>query len=139
MAAADQSSQPAQRSTALVYWICVVLTLLVGVFLAADASAGGYGPVAWVGTSIAAVGLLALAGLYVACALGRIRLDTTILAGRFSGKASYLHVAIVCLVLVIGADILIPNREAGSLAVLLPFGIAYWLSHVTAEANQAKD
>ncbi|WP_328989821.1 hypothetical protein OG394_26645 [Kribbella sp. NBC_01245] len=133
MAAADHSTHPARRSTAFVYWICVVLTLLVGVFLAVDASAGGYGTPAWVGTSIAAIGLLALAGLYAACALGRIRLETSILAGRFKGKATYLHVTVVCLVLVIGADILIPNREAGSLAVLFPFGIAYWLSHATSE------
>jgi uncharacterized membrane protein len=127
MAASDQPTQPARRSTALVYWICVGLTLLVGVFLIADARAGSYSTAAWVGATLAGLGILSLAVLYAACALGRIRLDTVL-----AGRATYLHLSIVCLAVVIGADILIPDREAGSLAILFPFGIAYWLNSITA-------
>ena len=126
--AADHPSQPARRSTAVVHWICVALTLMVGVFLVADARAGNYGTAAWIGAAVAGFAILGLAVVYAACALGRIRLDKIL-----SGRMTYLHVTIVGLALVIGADIFIPDREAGSLAILLPFGIAYWLNSVTAE------
>src|SRR5215207_957151 len=105
MAAADEPSQPARRSTAFVHWICVGLTLLVGLFLVVDAQAGNYSTAAWVGAALAGLGILALAVLYAACALGRIRLDTVLV-----DRVTYLHLTIVWLAVVIGADILIPDR-----------------------------
>ena len=45
-------------------------------------------------------------------------------------RVSIKHFLSKLLVVAIGADILIPARDTGSLALLLPWGITYWLHHV---------
>ena len=97
---------------------------MVGVFLVSDVSRGadGYDGPAWVGVGLAGVVILALAVLYVGCALGRLRLDQVV-----AGKVDLFKVSTTCLVVAIAADILIPDRQAGGLALLLPWGLAYWV------------
>lgn len=126
MAAAEPNPERAQRITLRVLWACAVLTAFVGVFLVADVvkSADDYSTAAWVGAALAALAVLALIALYVACGLGRVTLDTRV------GPASLFQLSAICLVVAVGADILIPGRDTGGLALLLPWGISYWLHNL---------
>jgi len=125
-ATAEPNPERAQRTTIRVLWACVALTVFVGVFLVADVtkSAGSYRPVAWLGVVLAALAILALGALYVACALGRVTLGAQV------GPASLFQLSAICLVIAVGADILIPDRDTGGLALLLPWGITYWLHNL---------
>ncbi|NEA36391.1 hypothetical protein [Streptomyces sp. SID13031] len=126
MAVAEPDPERAQRTTVRVLWACAVLTVFVGVFLVSDItkSADSYRPAAWVGVTLAALCMLALATLYVGCALGRVTLGTQV------GRASLFQLSTVCLVVAVGADIFIPSRETGGLALVLPWGITYWLHNL---------
>ncbi|MEU4391123.1 hypothetical protein [Kribbella sp. NPDC023855] len=130
MAAAEPNPERAQRTTLRVLWVCAALTVFVGVFLVADItkSADSYGTGAWVGVALAALSVLALITLYVACALGRVTLGTQV------GRTNLFQLSAVCLVIAVGADILIPGRETGGLALLLPWGITYWLHNLNRPA-----
>lgn len=126
MAAAEPNPERAQRITLRVLWVCAALTVFVAVFLVADVtkSADSYGTGAWVGVALAALAVLALTTLYAACALGRVTLGTQV------GRTNLFQLSAVCLVIAVGADILIPGRETGGLALLLPWGITYWLHNL---------
>jgi cytochrome bd-type quinol oxidase subunit 2 len=125
-ATAEPNPERAQRTTVRVLWASAALTVFVGVFLVADVtkSADSYGPAAWLGVVLAALAILALTALYVACALGRVTL------GKVVGPASLFQLSAICLVIAVGADILIPDRDTGGLALLLPWGITYWLHNL---------
>jgi hypothetical protein len=126
MAAAEPNPERVQRTTVRLYWVSAVLTVLIGGFLVSDVakSAADYRPLAWFGVALAALTLLALTALYVACALGRVTLDKQV------GPTNLFQLSAICLVIVVGADILIPDRDTGGLAVLLPWGITYWLHNL---------
>ncbi|WP_433012666.1 hypothetical protein [Kribbella sp. CA-294648] len=126
MAAAEPNPERAQRTTLRFLWACVALTVVVGVFLVADVvkSADSYGTGAWVGVVLATLAILALTTLYVACALGRVTLGTQV------GRTNLFQLSAICLVTAVGADILIPGRDTGGLALLLPWGITYWLHNL---------
>jgi hypothetical protein len=126
MAAAEPNPERAQRITLRILWACAALTVFVGVFLVADVikSTDSYGTGAWVGVALATLAVLALTILYVACALGRVTLGTQV------GRTNLFQLSAVCLVIAVGADILIPGRETGGLALLLPWGITYWLHNL---------
>lgn len=125
-AAAEPNPERAQRITIRLLWVCAALTAFIGVFLIADItkSAGSYRTAAWVGVTLAALAILALTALYAACALGRVTLGTQV------GRATLFQLSAICLVLAVGADIVIPSRETGGLALLLPWGITYWLHNL---------
>jgi len=112
-------------------WLSAALTVVVGVFLLADVvgDSAQYGALAWIGVAVAAVSIAALLVAEVACALGRLALNQ-----RLVGKLTVFQLATVLLVVAVGADILIPARDTGSLALLLPWGITYWLHHLTPAA-----
>lgn len=134
MAAAEPNPERAQRITIRILWVCAALCLIVGVFLVTDVikAAGDYRPSAWVGVALSALAILALTVLYVACALGRVTLGTQ------AGRASLFQLSAVCLVIAVGADILIPDRNTGGLALLLPWGITYWLHNLNRPADAGR-
>jgi FtsH-binding integral membrane protein len=117
-------AEPTTDRTSTFYWVCAVLCLVIGLFLAADISKSNsqYGATAWIGVTLAAVLMLALTALYVACATGRLALRRVLV-----GTLTLFHLSTICVVVAVGADILIPARDTGSLALLLPWGITYWL------------
>jgi hypothetical protein len=133
MAVVEPAPERAQRIVARVFWGCAGLTLMIGVFLVVDVvkSAGSYGTLAWVGVALSAVAILGLVALYAGCALGRVDLGR-----RVVGKLNLFQLSALGLVLAVGADILIPGRDTGGLALLLPWGITYWLHNLNREPKQ---
>jgi hypothetical protein len=127
----DHAPDPAraQRITRRLLWACVVLTTFVGVFLVADVvrSSSEYGVPAWFGVGLSGLSIVGLIVAYAACGLGRLTLNQSLI-----GKLTVFQLSTVGLVVAIGADILIPDRDTGGLALLLPWGIGYWLHHLTA-------
>lgn len=130
----DHTPDPAraQRTTRRLLWACVVLTTFVGVFLVADVvrSSPEYGVPAWFGVVLAGLSIAGMIAGFAACALGRLTLNQSVI-----GKLTPFQVSTVLLVVAIGADILIPDRDTGGLALLLPWGIGYWLHHLTAATS----
>ncbi|MGC4936920.1 hypothetical protein [Kribbella sp. DT2] len=120
--------------TSTFYWVCAALCLVVALFLAADISKSNsqYGAAAWIGVTLAAVLVLALTALYVACATGRLALRRVAV-----GSLTLFHVSTIAVVAAVGADVLIPARDTGSLALLLPWGITYWLYNLKPAEDQA--
>lgn len=122
----------ARQTTTRLLWACAVLTLLAGVFQLSGilSDADGYDGLAWVGVVVGAVCLLALIAVYSACALGRVTLRARVLQ-RFD----LFQVTTVLLVLAIVAGI--PIHSTTALALLLPWGLAYWLHHLNAPTSSA--
>jgi len=104
--------------------VCAALTAMVGLFQFADivSGLGQYGAMAWLGVIVAMLAVLALIALYGACALERATLHTRVL-----GRLDLFQVATVVLLVAITAGILIPTRNTTALALLLPWGITYWV------------
>jgi len=127
MAAVEPSPERAQRTTTRLFWVSAGLTVLVGVFLVSDVirTADRYTALAWVGVALSALAILSLGLLYAGCATGRLSLTQ-----RAVGKLTLFQVSALCLVIAVGADILIPERNTGGLALLLPWGITYWLHNL---------
>jgi hypothetical protein len=128
MAADDRLTDGPRRYAGRIFWVCAVLTAAVGGFLVVDvtAAAGVYRAGAWLGVALSALAILTLILVYAGCALGRFRLNQ-----RLVGNATVFHLTVAALVLAIGADTLIPNRDADGLALLLPWGISYWFHNQT--------
>jgi hypothetical protein len=128
--ASDPAPDPerARRTTRRLAWACAILTTLIGVFLIADVvrSSDRYGALAWLGVALAGLSIAALIAVYVACARGR-----TTLGHRLVGRFTVFQLSTVPLVVAVGADILIPARNTGALALLLPWGLTYWLHNLT--------
>jgi hypothetical protein len=126
----EPSPERAQRIVKRLFWTCAALTVVIGVFLVADVvkSADTYKPQAWVGVTLSALAMLGLIILYVGCA--RERLD---LGQPAIGKLNLFQLSAIGLVVAVGADILIPDRDTGGLALLLPWGITYWLHNLDRE------
>lgn len=114
--------------TRRLYWLCFALSAAIGGFLVDDVvrSRAEYGAGAWLGVVLSALAILALVLLYAGCARGRVELTRPV-----SGKVTLFHLSAIALVVAVGADILIPGRDTGGLALLLPWGISYWLHHLT--------
>jgi hypothetical protein len=131
MAPADPPPQPdpekAQRTRVRLYWASTVVCLLIAMFLASDivGSHHKYDALAWIGVVLSALSILGLAAAYAACATDRLKLEEHV-----AGRATVFHVTTILLVVAIGADILIPDRDTGALALLLPWGIGYWLHNL---------
>jgi hypothetical protein len=127
MAAADQRPERAQRYARRIYWTCAGLTTAIGAFLVVDVlrTAHEYRPAAWIGVALSALAILSLVVVYAGCAAGRFQLEQ-----RLAGKVTLFQLTAVCLVVAVGADILIPARNTGGLALLLPWGISYWLHNL---------
>lgn len=127
MASAEPNPEHAERTRTRLYWLCLVFCVFVAYFLAADIvrSAGQYGAGAWVGVGLSVLTIGSLAACYLACAVGRLRLDQVVVR-----SLTVFHVSTLCVVTAVFADILIPHRDTGALALLLPWGISYWLHNL---------
>ncbi len=123
----EPSPERAQRTIERLFWTSAALTAVIGIFLVADVvkSADTYEPLAWVGVALSALAMLGLIVLYVGCARGRLDLGRSAI-----GKLNFFQLSAIGLVVVVGADILIPDRDTGGLALLLPWGITYWLHNL---------
>jgi hypothetical protein len=97
---------------------------MVGVFQLADIlrEIDQYGALAWLGVVVAGVAVLALIAAFVACALERVTLRQ-----RVVGKFDLFQVSSIVLLVAIAAGVLMPGRNTTALALLLPWGIGYWL------------
>jgi FtsH-binding integral membrane protein len=128
-------AEPTTDRTSTFYWVCAVVCLMIGLFLVADVaqSSSRYTATAWIGVAVAAVLILGLTALYAACARGRLDLRR-VLTGNFT----LFHASTIAVVAAVGADILIPDRDTGALALLLPFGITYWLYNLKPAEPEAK-
>ena len=112
-------AEPTTDRTSTFYWVCAIACLLIGLFLVADVvqSSSRYTVTAWIGVTLAAGLILGLTTLYAGCARGQLDLRQH-LAGNFT----LFHASTIAVVAAVGADILIPDRDTGALALLLPFG-----------------
>lgn len=128
----EPSPERAQRIVKRLFWTCAALTAVIVVFLVADVvkSADTYKPQAWVGVVLSALAMLGLIILYVGCARGRLDLGQPAI-----GKLNLFQLSAIGLVIAVGADILIPDRDTGGLALLLPWGITYWLHNLNRESR----
>ena len=112
------------ESRAHIYWGCSALSALTLLFLAAKIT-GDFSTLAWVCTVLIVIATLALATLYAACALGRVQLSTTV-----AGKANLFQLSVAPLLIAIASATTLPDHYTGTLALLLPWGISYWLHNL---------
>jgi hypothetical protein len=107
---------------------------MVGVFELADVlrEIDQYGALAWLGVAVAGLAVLTLIAGFVACALDRMTLRQ-----RVVGKLDLFQVSTVVLLVAIAAGILSPGRNTTALALLLPWGIGYWLHGLDEAASDA--
>ncbi|ADB35994.1 hypothetical protein Kfla_7006 [Kribbella flavida DSM 17836] len=128
--------EPNTDRTPRFYGMCAILCLIVALMLAADVaqSSSKYGGAAWVGVGLVTVLILALTALYAACARGRLQLSQVVVS-----SLTLFHLSTLCVVAAVGADILIPDRDTGSLALLLPWGITYWLHNLDSSPRSSSD
>jgi hypothetical protein len=135
MATSEPDPQPdperARRTRGRLLWACAVLTLLVGVFQLSGVVSGldGYGVLAWIGVVVAWVCLLALIVVYAACAQERTTLHQRV------GPLDLFQVTTALLLITIVAGVLVPSRNTTALALLLPWGITYWLHNLKQPAE----
>ncbi|TDD24822.1 hypothetical protein E1218_15885 [Kribbella turkmenica] len=125
-------AERARRTTARLLGGCAALTVLVGIFQLGEIVQGAdeYGAGAWLGVTVAVLAILGLVALYGACALGRATLRT-----RLIGKLDVFQVATVLLLVAVTAGVLIPTRNTTALALLLPWGITYWVHGLDATTS----
>jgi hypothetical protein len=136
MAPSDRSTGRVQRYARRIYWACAALSVAVGAFLVVDvvSSSDHYRGGAWLGVALSAAAVLTMILVYVGCALGRFRLEQHLV-----GKMTLFHLTVAALVLAVGADVLIPARNSGGLALLLPWGISYWFHSMTKDGSHPAD
>ncbi|WP_433163805.1 hypothetical protein [Kribbella sp. CA-247076] len=116
--------EDARRTTGRLLAGCAALTGLVGVFQLGEIIDGAdeYGAAAWAGVIVGFLALLGMIALYGACALDRATLRT-----RLIGRLDVFRLATVLLLVAVAAGVLIPTRNTTALALLLPWGISYWV------------
>ena len=114
----------AAEARAHIYWACSALSALTLLFLAAKISSS-FSTLAWVCTALIVLATLTLAALYAACALGRLQLSTSI-----AGRATVFQLSVAPLLIAVASAAALPNHYTGTLALLLPWGITYWLHNL---------
>ncbi|TDU89953.1 hypothetical protein EV138_3534 [Kribbella voronezhensis] len=115
----------APQSRTHLYWACAVLSALTLLFLLAKVTGPAtFNTLAWTGAALAALSTLALVTLYTACALGRAHLSTPV--GRFT----LFQLSVAPLVIALASAATLPDHYTGTLALLLPWGITYWLHNL---------
>lgn len=109
-------------------WTCAGLTAVVGLFQLSGilVDAGRYDALAWVGVVIAMLCLLALIAAYVMCARDMLTLRTRVLNNRID---LFQVITILALVTIV-AGVLVPSSNTTALALLLPWGVTYWLHNL---------
>ncbi len=110
---------------------------MVGLFQLADLLREGvdqYGAAAWIGVVVAGLAVLALIALYGACMLDRATLHS-----RVIGRLDLFQVSSVVVLIAIMAGIVIPTRNTTALALLLPWGITYWVHGLGAPSSTSDE
>lgn len=120
------------ESRAHLYWACSALSALTLLFLAAKVTSN-FGTLSWICTALIVIATLALAALYAACALGRVQLSTSV-----GGRTNLFQLSVSPLLIALAAAAALPDHYTGTLALLLPWGITYWL-HNLKPADQTPD
>jgi hypothetical protein len=128
-------AERSRRTAAGLLGTCATLTALVGVFQLAGilGDLDQYGAAAWAGVVVALVAVLGLIAGYGACALNRATLRS-----RVVGRLDLFQVLTVLLIVAITAGILIPTRNTTALALLLPWGVSYWVHGLGAAATSTE-
>jgi heme exporter protein D len=108
-------------------WTAAGLTGVVGVFQLSRVfmDAGGYDALAWLGVVLTVLCLLALVAAYVGCARDMLTLRTRLLS-----RIDLFQVTTVLALVAIVAGILVPDSNTTALALLLPWGLTYWLHNL---------
>jgi hypothetical protein len=119
--------QKARSTKTGLMWTCAGLTAVVGIFQLSGifVDVGRYDALAWIGVVIAMVCLLALVAAYVVCARELVTLRTPVL-NRFDLFQIITVLALVAIV----AGVLVPSSNTTALALLLPWGVTYWLHNL---------
>jgi len=129
MAPSEPDPQPdperARRTRARLLWSCAVFTVLIGAFQLSRVLDGAnrYDVLAWIGVVVSGLCLLALTGVYVACALER-----TSLKRRVVGQFDLFQLTTGVMVIAVVTGVAGSNTTA--LALLLPLGLTYWLHNL---------
>jgi hypothetical protein len=117
------------ESRTRIYWGCAALSALTLLFLLAKVTGpAAFNTPAWVGTALIVVSTLALTTLYAACAAGRVTLGTLV-----GAKATLFQLSVAPLLIALAASTTIPEHYTGTLALLLPWGITYWLHNLNTQ------
>jgi cation transport ATPase len=124
---AEKQAEAEERSRQTVrrfLWSCAWLTVLAGVFLLAGIlrSHQSLSALAWLGTALTFLSMLALIAAYVACAQDRITLRTRVL-GRFD----LFQVSTLGMLIAIVCGLLVPSSNKTALALLFPWALTYWM------------
>jgi hypothetical protein len=135
---ADQQSDPqldaeaeprpdpetAKRTEGRFLWMCAWLTAIVGVFLLSDylRDDGSFSALAWLGVVVEVLCLIGLITAYALCAL-----DRTTLRSRPAGPLDLFQLTTIVMVIAVVVGVLIPPQHRTALALILPFGLSYWL------------
>jgi hypothetical protein len=110
---------------------------MVGLFQLADLLREGvdqYDAAAWIGVVVAGLSVLALIALYGACMLERATLHSHVI-----GRLDLFQVSTVVVLVAITAGIVIPTRNTTALALLLPWGITYWVHGLGAPSSTSDE
>ncbi|MEV5960576.1 hypothetical protein AB0L70_02355 [Kribbella sp. NPDC051952] len=121
----DQAKARSTKSGLM--WTSAGLTGVVGVFQLSRVfmDAGRYGALAWVGVVLTVLCLLALVAAYVGCAR-----DMLTLRDRLLGRVDLFQITTVLALVAIVAGVLVPDSNTTALALLLPWGLTYWLHNL---------
>jgi hypothetical protein len=120
-------AERSRRTAGRLLGTCAALTALIGVFQLAGIlrDLDQFGTAAWAGVVVALLAELGLIAGYGACAINRATLRS-----RVIGRLDLFQVLTVLLIIAITAGILIPTRNTTALALLLPWGISYWVHEI---------
>jgi hypothetical protein len=104
--------------------MCAWLTAIVGVFLLSDylRDDGSFSALAWLGVVVEVLCLVGLITAYALCAL-----DRTTLRSRPAGPLDLFQLTTIVMVIAVVVGVLIPPQHRTALALILPFGLSYWL------------
>ncbi|MFB6723520.1 hypothetical protein ACFCV3_25295 [Kribbella sp. NPDC056345] len=130
---AEPDPGPAKQSPKSLFWVCAAVTVLIGAFQYSHSLSGtdGLDALAVLGLIVMTLLVLILAGIYALCALER-----TDLHHRLYGRLDLFQAMTILFVAAVLVGVLIPPRTTTTLGLLLPFGIAYWLYHLTTEKSE---
>ena len=130
----EPDAEPAKQSPKSLFWVCAAVTVVIGAFQYSHSLSGpgGLDVGAVLGLIVMTVLVLALAGIYALCALER-----TDLHHRLHSRLDLFQAMTILFVVAVLVGVLIPPRTSTTLGLLLPFGIAYWLYHLTDKKTEA--